>query len=189
MIILYPTETIYGLGVNAFDENSLRQLYALKGREANKAVSVLVRGVEDIERYAYLSPKAKLLATAFLPGSLTLVLKVRDEVPHFLVTSEGTLGFRVSGDKVAQKIIADFMEKYDAPLTCTSANVSGEATQSTVPEILKQFSDKTKLISEIYDDGPRSGKSSTVVRILNEEVAILREGAIVKEDILKVLDI
>ena len=187
MIILYPTETVYGLGVNAFDE-MLASLCELKGREVGKKVSVLVRDIRDIERWAEVPPKAKLLAERFLPGALTLVLRMRDEVPRSLVASDGTMGFRISSDKVAQKVIADFMEKYDAPLTCTSANLSGEPTLSTVSEILKQFGDKAQLIDKIYDDGPRTGKGSTVVSVIDETVTIFREGAISKEDIFSSLD-
>ncbi len=178
MIILYPTETIYGLGVNAFDENALRELYRLKGREANKAVSVLVRDLADMERWGEVPPKAKLLAAKFLPGPLTLVLKARDEVPRQFLAPDGTLGFRISSDEVAQKVIADFMQKYDAPLTSTSANPSGEVTAAAVPEILDQFGDKAKTITKIYDDGPRRETGSTIVRIIDEKIEILRTGRI-----------
>ena len=132
MIILYPTETIYALGANAFDEESLSGLFLLKGREATKAVSVLVRDLADIDSYAFLEPKAQILAEKWLPGPLTLVLRARDEVPRPLLGLNGTLGFRVSSDQIAQKLIADFMGKYQAPLTCTSANLSGQPTMPTV---------------------------------------------------------
>jgi L-threonylcarbamoyladenylate synthase len=184
-MILYPTETIYALGVNAFDSEALDSLYEIKGRGAEKSVSVLVRDIEDIERYAYLEPVVKVLVENFMPGPLTLVLKARDVVPRFLVASDGTLGFRISSDKVAQKVVKDFMEKYDTPLTCTSANLSGENTPAVVSEILKQFGSETKLIDEVYDDGSRSGKSSTVVRVVGEEVSVLRAGVISESEIFQ----
>jgi len=188
MIILYPTETIYALGVNAFDTEALASLYELKGRESSKSVSVLVRNIEDIGRYAYLGNKARKLAENFLPGPLTLVLKVKEDVPSTLATSDGTLGFRVSSDMVAQKVITDFMEKYKAPLTCTSANISGEDTFSRVSDILEQFGDKSRMIDKIYDDGFRSDTSSTVVKIVDEKITILRSGKISENNIRSILD-
>jgi len=187
-MILYPTETVYGLGVNAFDAETLSALYDLKGRGAEKSVSILVRSIEDIERYAYLEPVARVLVENFMPGPLTLVLKARDVVPRFLVASDGTLGFRISSDIIAQKVISDFMEKYDAPLTCTSANVSGEDTPATVSEILKQFGDEASVVNKIYDDGSRSGKSSTVVKVVDGKVVILRTGEISENDTYRVLE-
>ncbi|MCB9811059.1 MAG: threonylcarbamoyl-AMP synthase [Candidatus Nomurabacteria bacterium] len=187
MTILYPTETLYALGVNAFDPAALAALYEIKEREEGKAVSVLVRSVEDVERFAHMPPKAKLLAAKFLPGPLTLVLKARDEVPRHLLAPDGTLGFRVSSDEVAKQVINDFMSKYDAPLTCTSANVSGFPTLSTPKEILEQLGDKADLIDEIHDGGPRVGAGSTVIRVLDDKVEILRLGAVPESAIKSVL--
>jgi L-threonylcarbamoyladenylate synthase len=183
-MILYPTETIYALGVNALDEAELRKLFALKGREEGKSVSWLVRNVEDIERYAILDSTARSLAERFLPGPLTLVLPVRPGVISSVVSTDGTVGFRVSPDEVAKQVIADFMSKYDAPLTCTSANLSGLPTMSTPEEILKQFGERASGVDTVYDDGLRSGLASTVVRVLDGKITILREGAIPVSDIL-----
>lgn len=184
MIILYPTETLYALGVNAFSSEDLTQLFLLKGRDMDKAVSVLVRDVTDIEHWAYLDDKAKILANKFLPGPITLVLRVRDFVPRSLLSPEGTLGFRVSSDMIAQAIISDFITKHNSPLTCTSANLSNKPTLSTPTKILTQLGEKASLITKIYDDGPRQSLSSTVISVINNEIKILRSGAISNEEIL-----
>ena len=183
MVILYPTETIYGLGVNPLDKAALMALYELKGRDAEKSVSWLVRDISDIERYAVVSDTARKIAERFLPGPLTLVLPAKKESLPTHLQYMDTIGFRVSPDPIAQKVIAEFMGKYDAPLTCTSANVSGMATQPTVEEILRQFGEKKHMITEIYDDGKRSGLPSTIVSIRDHEVVCLREGAIPYADI------
>lgn len=185
-MILYPTETIYGLGVNAFIEEEFKRLYELKGREIGKAVSVLVRDISDIEQYAYLGEVGRKLAEAFLPGPLTLVLRVRDEVPHHLVP-EGTLGFRISSDPLAQKLISEFMEEYSAPLTCTSANLSGLPTLPTVPEILEQLGEKASMITKVIDGGERKGVASTVVGCIGDKVEIFREGAISSKSIMELI--
>lgn len=185
-MLLYPTETIYALGVNALDDAELAGLFALKGRDERQTVSWLVRNLDDILYYAELSPTARRVAERFLPGQLTLVLPAKSTVPASRAASDQTVGFRISSDLIAQNIIADFMEKYNAPLTCTSANISGLPTQATPEAILKQFSDKAAVIDTVYDDGPRDGIASTVVRIIGDNIDLLREGSIPFHAILAV---
>ncbi len=177
-MILYPTETVYGLGVHALDAGELQKLYELKGRDAQKAVSWLVRDVTDMEQYAEVSAVAAKIAARFLPGPLTLVLPIRSEIKAQYPFLPDTIGFRVSTDPEAQKLIAEYMNTHHAPLTCTSANVSGFKTGITVSEILKQFGDKAQIIDTIIDGGERSGTASTVVQILDSNITILREGAL-----------
>lgn len=185
-MILYPTETLYALGANAFDADELAELYKLKGRDEGKPVSMLVSSIEDIERYAELSPRARRIAERFLPGPLTLVLPARSDAPRAPIAPDDTLSFRISADPVAQKLVHELMQEL-APepfaLTATSANVSGETTLSTVPEILAQFGDKAQLIDRVLDDGPRSGISSTVALVFDDELTILRQGAISEVEI------
>ena len=186
-MILYPTETLYALGVNAIDTEALAKLYCLKERDASRAASWLVRGMEDVEKYAEVGGAASRIAHAFLPGKLTLVLNALPHVCDEIVATDRTIGFRISSDPIAQKIIAEFMETNDAPLTCTSANISGLATLGTVGEILQQFGAHAKTITKIVDDGPRKGLASTIVRVVGEEVTLLREGDITEADIRAVL--
>lgn len=187
-IILYPTETLYALGVNALDEDANQELENLKGRGSNKYSSWLVRSVEDMEKYAVVTREAMEIVDRFLPGSLTLILDAKDTVPEFRRGEHNEVSFRVSPDPVAQKLIAEYMQERDVPLTCTSANVSGSPTFSTVPEILQQFGAKANKITEVYDDGSRKGLASTVVKVSSTgEVKILREGDISEEEIFEVL--
>jgi L-threonylcarbamoyladenylate synthase len=177
-MILYPTETIYALGVNALDNDEMAKLFELKGRDSNKSVSWLVRDIKDIKRYAEVSDKALEIAQKFLPGPLTLVLPALPEFKKLALNINGTLSFRISSDSVAEEIIAGFMEKYDAPLTCTSANISGLPTGKTVTEIITQFGQEAKCIDKIYDDGPRESLASTVVGVFGSKVIVYRQGAI-----------
>ena len=187
-MILYPTETLYALGVNGFADNEIQQLVNLKGRGSDKYTSVLVRDIADIEQWAVLSDTARLVAEQFLPGSITLVLPVHDGLNGAILPLDRTLGFRISPDHTAQQVIADFMAEHNAPLTCTSANVSGLPPQSTVPEILEQFGERASEIGTVVDDGPRSGAPSTVVRVVREEIIVHREGAIAEADIRAVVN-
>lgn len=182
-MILYPTETIYGLGVNAFDDAVLTRLFQLKGRDERQTVSWGVRDLADIEYYAEVSGVAAEIIQAFLPGPLTLVLPAKSTVPTSRQAPDHTIGFRIPGDPLALQTITDFMNEHNAPLTCTSANVSGLPPQATIPEILEQFGERASEIKTIVDDGPRSGVPSTVVRVVGEVITVHREGAISDADI------
>jgi len=182
-MILYPTETLYALGVNALDEAEIAKLFQLKGREAGKSASWLVRDILDIELYAELGVVGAKIAARFLPGSLTLVLKAKDHVATNVAAPDRTIGFRISSDPLAQSLIADYMASNNAPLTCTSANVSGSPTLSTPEQILQQFGSKANKIDKIIDDGPRKSLASTVVKVLNDQVEIIREGELSEADI------
>ena len=186
-MILYPTETLYALGVNALDANELAKMYELKDRDASKYSSWLVRTMEDVKRYAVVSEVAEKIARAYLPGKLTLILPALPHIQNNLISKDRTIGFRISSDPVAQKVIADFMEEFDTPLTCTSANVSGSSTLGTVGEILQQFGSRTKIITKIVDDGPRKGLASTIVKVIGEDITILREGDITEAEIWGVI--
>lgn len=186
-MILYPTETLYALGVYALDETELAKLYELKGRDNTKVASWLVRSINDIEHYAEMSEVAKTIAEHFLPGQLTLVLPVKESVPDTVVAADRTIGFRISADPMAQAIIEAFISEYEAPLTCTSANRSGMPTLSTVPEILQQFGERAEMIAEVHDDGVRKGLATTVVKVTGAELVVLREGSVSEADIRAVL--
>lgn len=183
-MILYPTETIYGLGVNALDSDALATLFALKGRNESKTVSWGVRDIADVERYAEVSDAARHLAATYLPGPLTLVLPAKDTVPESRRADDNTIGFRLPSDQVAQQVIAQFMAEHDAPLTCTSANVSGQPSGASPAAILEQLTSAGRdvgVIREIFNDGPRQGAASTVVRVVGDQVEVLRQGSVIIE--------
>lgn len=186
-MFLYPTETLYAIGVNALNPAELASLFLLKERNKSKAASWLVRSIADIERFAELPQAAAKIAEQFLPGSLTLVLKARVDISDECVASDRTVGFRISSDPVAQSLIATYMEQHQAPLTCTSANVSGAPTLPTVGEILQQFGSRALLITDVIDDGPRKGLASTIVRVVGDNVTFLREGTVSEQDIYDTL--
>ena len=185
-MILYPTETIYGLGVNPFDAVAYKSLFELKGR-VDRKVSWLVRNIEDIAHFADLSPKARQVAEKFMPGPLTLVLPVKDHVPLNLQSDYGTIGFRISSDPLAQALIEQHYDQHDAPLTCTSANVSGRKTRNTPEEIIKQFKDHRPDFTgfdQVIDGGPRGEIASTVAMVNDDGVTVFRAGAISESDLL-----
>lgn len=178
-IILYPTETVYGLGVNAFSQSDWQELCRLKNRSSAQTASWLVRSVDDIERMAEVTEKGREIMNKYLPGPLTVVFKAKDSVPVYCRAADGTVSFRISSDPLAQELINEYMEKSGGvPLTCTSANLHGLPSEISVKDILSQFNSNSNLITRVIDGGVRSGVSSTVVSFINDEVKILRQGAV-----------
>lgn len=182
MIVLYPTDTIYGLGVDATDPEAVSRLRELKGSGGEKHYSIAVRDLAMMRQFAEVTPLAERLAAAFLPGKLTLVLTAKD-LPKEL-SDDGTIGVRIPNHPVVMQLI----EEIGAPITATSANVSGQPTLHTPAEILKQFADKAHLITRVIDAGPlQPSEPSTVVDARGDAPIIIREGAVSKEKIERVL--
>ncbi len=176
-VIVYPTDTLYGLGVNAMNTVALARLRAIKMRDGKKPVSILVPSVEAIEWHADLAPAARELAHRFFPGALTLVAPAKEHLPEE-VTFNGAIGIRVPDDAFS-RVLASMSE---FPVTATSANLAGTETPATIADIIRHFGPKISEIDLFIDDGPRDGGTpSTVVADMGGTLHILREGAITRE--------
>ena len=169
-VVAYPTETFYGLGVDALDELALARLRHLKGRD-EKAISVLVDGGEMLERLCLPAPPlARELMRRHWPGALTLVLPAREGVPAALV-SDGCIAVRHSSHPTAQALVAGLGN----PLTTTSANRAGEPPATTPEAVDEIFAGRCRVL---YAGATPGGAPSTLVRVRGEKLEILRRGAI-----------
>ncbi len=176
-IVLYPTDTIYGLGVNALDSGAITRLRELKGREKRKPISIIVESIAQIEKYAVLTPAGRALAEKHLPGPLTLVLKADKRIPPELQLN-GTIGIRIPNDPFCLALA----KAYKHPFTSTSANLSGRETLWNPLQVLSQFRDNADKISLVIDAGERNSVlPSTVVLATGDAPFILREGALSRE--------
>lgn len=173
-IALYPTDTLYGLAVDARDPDAVARLNALKGRGSEKYLSVVVSNIDMLARYAEVTEAARRLIDAHLPGPLTLVLPIKGtELAH--LAPDGALGVRIPDDPFTN-VLSD---AFGAPYTATSANLAGLPTEPSVDKILAQFGAAQDRIDLVIDDGPRrGGVPSTVVRATGNGLEILREGAL-----------
>lgn len=182
-IVAYPTETLYGLGVDPFQEEAVERLYALKARPTEMPVSILVRDAEMLEQLVLgLSPLAARLVDAFLPGPLTLVLPARPDIPSRLTSGTGKIGIRIS----SHPLLRSLFSAYPAPITTTSANPSGRPDARSAGDILSYFPEG---IDCILDAGPVvGGLGSTVVDVTGERPLILREGALSSDRIAEALE-
>ncbi len=180
-IVLFPTDTQYGLGVDALNADALKRLRALKGRDDGKPISVMVSDMDMAAEYAEVTPLAERLAEQFLPGKLTLVLSAKSVLPEELTAGTGTIGIRIPNHLLCLSMVREL----GRPITATSANMSDKEPEKTPEKILAQFGAKASDISKVIDLGelPES-LPSTVVDARTETPIILREGAIPRTDIL-----
>lgn len=171
-VVAYPTETFYGLAVDALAEDALARLTALKGRGAEKAFSLLVADRNMLESVCReVSAVAEDLIRKHWPGPLTLALPARPDLPARIVC-DGFVAVRMSPHPMAQALVAAL----GRPITATSANPAGAAPACTAHEVAAYF---PELQCHILDGGATpGGRPSTLVRVRGDRLEILRAGAV-----------
>lgn len=163
-IVIYPTETVYGIGANIFSEDALNKVFAIKKRNAKKPISVAVSDFGMMDELAYVGERERRFIEKFLPGPVTVLLRKKEKVPDMLTSDSELVGIRYPDHEPTIKLI----KLAGVPITSTSANVSGEAPPRRVEEI--------KISADyIIDGGELKGEPSTVVDLVNRK--ILRKGA------------
>lgn len=178
-IVLYPTDTVYGLGVAAHNLDAIERLRNLKGRERKRPISVIVADARSIEKYATLTPLAEKFAESHLPGPLTLVVPANESMPDSL-TLNGAIGMRVPNEPFCLALAKEFGK----PFTTTSANKAGMGTPRNVEDIMQHFRMNLDAIDLIVDGGERANPNpSTVVSCVGEVPYVLREGALSRQDL------
>jgi L-threonylcarbamoyladenylate synthase len=181
-LVVYPTDTLYGLGVDPRSEGGLRKLLAIKGREGKKPIPLLLDGAERVSLWAeHVSAAASRLIEKFWPGALTVVLPARDDVPVQVTAGGGTVGLRVPDHPIPRAMA----RALGGAITGTSANRAGNpGNWGTAEEIVREFTGDADWV--LWDSprpavrSPAPGRSpgSTVVRVDGDDVTLLREGAI-----------
>jgi L-threonylcarbamoyladenylate synthase len=179
-IIVYPTDTFYGLGANCFSQKALKSIFAIKKRSTSRALPVLVSDLDMAKGLAAeLPPVFHPLTSRFWPGPLTIVLKAASHLPAELVGPGRTIGVRLPAVSWLQALIRET----GVPLVTTSANISGQREIDSAEEVLRLF----KGIVDLIVDGNRTpgGKPSTVVDLTGEKPILIREGVLGKKDLEK----
>lgn len=177
-VVAFPTETVFGLGVKFGDLAYLEKIYELKKRDHSKAVTLMVADKNDIEKYAYVSADAKKVIDAFMPGMMTLILKKKENVDDRYTAGLETIGIRIPDDPFVLQLLKEV-----GPMLVTSANISGTPALLHTEEVYEQFNGQLPLIVK---GNCVSQVASTVVKI-DDQVDILRQGLITKEEIEEVL--
>ncbi|MCS3922638.1 L-threonylcarbamoyladenylate synthase [Methanococcus voltae PS] len=177
-IALCPTDTIYGICGYALDKNVIDRIYKIKQRDESKPLSISLQKKSDIAKYAYISDISKTLIEKFLPGPITLILPKKESIPDYIC--KDYVGIRVPDSRI-------ILELSEIPITSTSANISGRPSSYSISDIGKEIMDKVDII---IDDGDcEYKKPSTIIKITNNSLELVREGSISFKTILKELDL
>lgn len=172
-VVMHPTETCYGLAVDIFNEEALKKVYELKGRDFDKPLSILVYGLAMATEYGVFSEKAFDLAQRFWPGPLSLVLPRTKKVPSFFNPGEEFISIRFSSEEFCSEIV----KAVGSPITTTSANLSGKPPLYE-PNV-ESFGEAAENVDFLVDGEMLVGnKPSTVVKVVGDFMEVLRQGDI-----------
>lgn len=175
-LVVYPTETVYGLGANALDEAAVKRVYMVKKRPFDMPLSIAVRDLDMLERIAVLEEGERKLVKRLMPGPLTLLVTKRPLIPDILTSASIEVGIRIPNHPLALKLIERF-----GPLTSTSANIHAKRNPATTLDVMHELGD---MVRYYLDCGASIlGEPSTIVQLKNGEVDIIRRGPITLEDI------
>lgn len=166
-VVLYPTDTVYGLGANIFDKKAVRRVFEIKNRSYLKPLSILVSDVESVDLVAKLTSSQREIINNCLPGPYTFILNKREIVSRHITAGLRNVGVRVPDNELACRLAGIF------PITTTSANLSDDEMLSNPKEILEQLDSKVDLVIDAGD--LKSTKSSSIIDLTGLEPKVLRK--------------
>ncbi len=179
-LVAFPTDTVYGVGALAFDEQAVESIYAAKQRPVEKAIPVLIGEDEDLGKVAEEIPLfATKLIARFWPGPLTVLVPKKPSLPA-VVSATATVGVRIPDHEVARALL-----RLAGPMAVTSANISSQPSPTTAEEVHQQLGGRSALI---IDGGKTPGGSpSTLVDCTGTDIQILREGPVSREQLINAI--
>ncbi len=183
MLVVVPTDTVYGLAARASDEAAIAKLYALKRRPARQAISLLVADADMAKRYALFDARARALADRYWPGPLTMIMRARPDASHCSAVMAGgtSIGLRVPDHTITRALITGLGEALAVP----SANLSGQPAPLNTDELDPNILTGAACVIE---GGPCAfGHASTLVDLSTDTLKILREGVLLQADVLNTI--
>ena len=174
-VIIFPTDTVYGIGCNPYDANAVKKIYEIKSREKIKSLPVLASSIQIVKQISIIDEFTENIIKKYWPGPLTLILKLKDKNLKKSLNLEDKIAVRIPNSECTLKLL----NKCNL-LVGTSANVSGDSSFTDPQECMKNV----KNYDIFVDGGTITSKGeSTIIEIENEKIRIIREGALKKEDI------
>lgn len=172
-VVAFPTETLYGLGVNAYSEKAVMEVFKIKGRGYEKPIPILIDRKEALpELVSQVSETAKHLIEEFWPGGLTIIFEASPKLTRLLTGNTGKIGIRMSSNAVAHELVKEMA----GPITATSANISGQKACTAAIEVHGTLADGVDLI---IDGGETKGNlGSTIVDVTSTPAKIVRKGVV-----------
>lgn len=169
-VIVYPTDTIYGLGCDIFSKKAIAKIYKIKKREKNKPFSIICADLANIAEFAIVPDYAFRLMKKYLPGPFTFILKASRKTPDTVISRNKTVGIRIPDSVICLELVKNLGN----PIVTTSLNFSGEAVFSDPNDLDKELANQIDLI---LDEGPLFGDPSTIVDCSGDFPVIVRQGA------------
>lgn len=176
-IVIFPTDTVYGIGCNPYNKEAVEKIYKIKSRDIMKSVPILTYSIETAEKIVEFDKFTKKIVEKFWPGPLTVILKVTDKKIKESLNLENKIAIRVPDHKCTLELL-----KKCNFLVGTSANISGDFPYTDPEECLKNLENY-----DVFVDGGiiTSKGESTIIEIENEQIKIIREGSLTKDEILQ----
>jgi len=169
-VIVYPTDTTYGIGCDIFNRKAVKRIFQIKHRDQRKPFSFICNNLAEISSYAQVSNFAFKVMKRHLPGPYTFILQATKIVPGSLSTKQKTVGVRIPENAICEAIV----QELGHPLVTTSANTAGEAT----PQDPRDIDDKMgNLVDFVIDGGISMDEASTVISLLDDQIEVIRQGA------------
>lgn len=179
-LIVYPTDTIYGIAANINNAESIREVYKIKQRSVDKAISVCFHDFEQLDEYVALTKENRKIITKLLPGPYTFLVKKNDNISPLLTANSSIVGIRIPDNAVSHELTRDF------PITSTSANITGKTTPDNINKIQEELGEN---IHTYIDAGKLKSKASTIIDLSTQKPIIVREGTFnekILNDVLKI---
>lgn len=175
-LIVFPTDTVYGLACNCYSKKGIEKIFQVKKRDHKKPINVLTDSLEKIKEIAYVSAKEEELIEKYMPGALTVILDKKENIPGILTAELNTVGVRIPKDDIALEIL----RRVPYPLATTSVNESGESAGIQLSDFQKLLEGKVEIM---IDGGPSKLQvASTIIRVENNQIKVLREGSLKIEE-------
>lgn len=173
-VIIFPTDTVYGIACNCFSEKAIKKVFDIKKRPENKPINVLSNSLDKIKLVSRnINEKEEFLINKYMPGALTIILDKNEKVSDILTAGLDTIGVRIPKNNISLRIL----ENVSYPLATTSANISGDSAGIKITDFLKEFDG---VVDAIIDGGETDLKvASTIVRVESDnKLKIIREGTL-----------
>ena len=180
-LVIFPTETVYGLGGNANDKNAIKRIYNIKKRPANNPIICHFESLQEIKKNFHLNKLEEILAKKLWPGPITLILRKKDKsnISHLVSNKSSYIGCRIPKDKIALQLLKNL----NFPVAAPSANISERTSVTKFEDLDKKL---IKKIFTIKGEQSKLGLESTVIKVKKNSIEVLRLGSITPNEILKV---
>lgn len=168
-LVIYPTDSVYGLGCDLFNKKAVERIYQIKGNDKRKLLSFICQDLKDISEYAHVSNAAYKIMRHLLPGPYTFLLTATKQVPRILLEQRKTVGIRVPDNVVCQALLAEF----GGPVISTSARLPDQEFLCDPDELEETFA---RTVDLFLDAGPGGIEPSTIIDLTQEEPILVRQG-------------